>query len=242
MGFIIKAGAPDRSRPRAPPGRRRAGLHAGLKRSTRSVMMPSVPSVDQPLRRPFVVDGVAQARRPGAVRLRHGGGVPQRVVADHGDAAERRAVSSQPVHSVSSSRPRGSSGCGGARACRARAGTRSAAAARPRRATAARRARATTSPVRRSTPGVGLISMLSAVAVGAGRSATMLSRRGQRLAGVGARVPAAGVELRQLAPGMVAGDALAGPVPAVGVAPASRRAAGTARRRRYSLASHSNMR
>jgi len=42
----------------------------------------------QALGRPFVVDGVAERAQAGGVHRLHRGGIPERVVADHGDAAQ----------------------------------------------------------------------------------------------------------------------------------------------------------
>ena len=121
----------------------------GANRSTRSVMMPSVPSASSRCGRPLVVDGVAQAAQAGALAPAPPCcGPTARGCRRSPRIRSCRAVSSQPSHSVSSSSPRGSCGLRRhARLAATRAGTKSAAAARLRLPRGARRAVATTSPV-----------------------------------------------------------------------------------------------
>ena len=119
-----------------------------------------------------------------------------------------RRRSSQSAGSSSSSSARGSARRGIARGLERRPRRTTTAAAAPRRRATARASSATAAPVSRSRPGVGLISILHATPCARAQRAIDASVGSGSPAYFG-RMPAAGVEPRQLAPRQRVGAAAA---------------------------------
>ena len=162
--------------------------------------MPSMPSASSRCASAGVVDRVASARRPAPCSCAEQRGVHQRVVGDHGHAAQRHAPSRASPATACRAAARAAARARLSRAPCSASGRNelsSGGTASPRHSRAA--SAATTRPVCASVPGVGLISMFSAKPLRRQKRGDRF-QAGQRLAGEGAAVPAAGVEPRQLGP------------------------------------------
>ena len=183
----------------------------------------------EPARLGRIVDGVDEAAQAGAVRC--GRARPRPSPSSCVTTATQPsacASASQPARSASSSRRARQLRRGRRARRRARSGWNevSSGGVAPRRPRARPPSAPTTRPVSRSPPGRRLDLDVEREVVAQAEAGDRREAR-QRLAGVGAAVPAAGVEARQLAPGQRRGGAAArGRALA-----ASRRAAGRARRR-----------
>ena len=161
----------------------------------------------EPARLGRIVDGVDEAAQAGAVQRGEHGRIHHRIVRDHRGAAERLASASQSGRSASRSRPRGRCGAVSRAPASALGSNEVSSSGAASGADHDRGRRADDAPGLVFPPGRRLDLEVEREGVAQAEAGDRREAR-RRLAGVGAAMPAAGVEARQLGPGQRRGRAV----------------------------------